>query len=206
MSNWPEQPVNVIIKWLKKQSPSFVIADFGCGENILDLIVNYSYYTILIFCLFTANVFMFLMHSRGSTHCQKREEYRLLSWPCLQWSQCNCLWHGKCKFCLSNSCTLYALNLETSFIAVDTSSRICFPCLHVSQLCQKQISFFSPYFGVYFPRVYFLEVQRLLYASVSASILQNWCNGSGFMPVLSIADYGGQPTICHINTTLQTVS
>nr|AFK35034.1 unknown [Medicago truncatula] len=32
MSNWPEQPVNVIIKWLKKQSPSFIVADFGCGE------------------------------------------------------------------------------------------------------------------------------------------------------------------------------
>ncbi|XP_029129595.1 ribosomal RNA-processing protein 8 isoform X2 [Cajanus cajan] len=35
MSNWPEQPVNVIIKWLKKQSPSFVIADFGCGEALI---------------------------------------------------------------------------------------------------------------------------------------------------------------------------
>jgi len=74
MSNWPEQPVNVIIKWLKKQSPSFVVADFGCGENILDLIVTYNSYRILIFCLLTANVFTFLMHSRGSTHCQKREE------------------------------------------------------------------------------------------------------------------------------------
>ncbi|WVZ13996.1 hypothetical protein V8G54_011562 [Vigna mungo] len=35
MSNWPEQPVNVIIKWLKKQSPSFVIADFGSGEALI---------------------------------------------------------------------------------------------------------------------------------------------------------------------------
>ncbi|XP_027346840.1 ribosomal RNA-processing protein 8 [Abrus precatorius] len=35
MSNWPEQPVNVIIKWLKKQSPSFVVADFGCGEALI---------------------------------------------------------------------------------------------------------------------------------------------------------------------------
>ncbi|KAK7364988.1 hypothetical protein VNO80_13738 [Phaseolus coccineus] len=35
MSNWPEQPVNVIIKWLKKQSPSFVIADFGCGDAVI---------------------------------------------------------------------------------------------------------------------------------------------------------------------------
>ncbi|KAG5107801.1 hypothetical protein AAZX31_16G064900 [Glycine max] len=35
MSNWPEQPVNVIIKWLKKQSPSFAVADFGCGEALI---------------------------------------------------------------------------------------------------------------------------------------------------------------------------
>ncbi|XP_061368754.1 ribosomal RNA-processing protein 8 [Gastrolobium bilobum] len=35
MSNWPEQPVNVIIKWLKEQSPSFVVADFGCGEALI---------------------------------------------------------------------------------------------------------------------------------------------------------------------------
>ncbi|CAJ1946821.1 unnamed protein product [Sphenostylis stenocarpa] len=35
MSNWPEQPVNVIIKWLKKQSPAFVVADFGCGEALI---------------------------------------------------------------------------------------------------------------------------------------------------------------------------
>ncbi|KAI4348209.1 hypothetical protein L6164_008960 [Bauhinia variegata] len=32
MSNWPEQPVNVIISWLKKQSPSLIVADFGCGD------------------------------------------------------------------------------------------------------------------------------------------------------------------------------
>nr|AFK47335.1 unknown [Lotus japonicus] len=35
MSNWPEQPVNVIIKWLRKQNPSFVVADFGCGEALI---------------------------------------------------------------------------------------------------------------------------------------------------------------------------
>ncbi|KAK7339607.1 hypothetical protein VNO77_20285 [Canavalia gladiata] len=35
MLNWPEQPVNVVIKWLKKQSPSFLVADFGCGEALI---------------------------------------------------------------------------------------------------------------------------------------------------------------------------
>ncbi|KAL5572796.1 hypothetical protein UlMin_022393 [Ulmus minor] len=32
MSHWPEQPVNIIIKWLKDCSPSLVVADFGCGD------------------------------------------------------------------------------------------------------------------------------------------------------------------------------
>lgn len=34
MMHWPEQPVNIIIKWLKDHSPSLVVADFGCGENL----------------------------------------------------------------------------------------------------------------------------------------------------------------------------
>lgn len=32
MSHWPEQPVNIIINWLKDRSPSLVVADFGCGD------------------------------------------------------------------------------------------------------------------------------------------------------------------------------
>ncbi|CAH9113443.1 unnamed protein product [Cuscuta epithymum] len=32
MSHWPEQPVNIIIKWLKDHDPSLVVADFGCGD------------------------------------------------------------------------------------------------------------------------------------------------------------------------------
>ncbi|KAF3777874.1 Ribosomal RNA-processing protein 8 [Nymphaea thermarum] len=32
MSHWPVQPVDSIIKWLKDHSPSFVVADFGCGD------------------------------------------------------------------------------------------------------------------------------------------------------------------------------
>lgn len=34
MSQWPEQPVNIIIKWLKDHSPSLIVADFGCGKNL----------------------------------------------------------------------------------------------------------------------------------------------------------------------------
>ena len=40
MSHWPEQPVNIIIKWLKDRSPSLVVADFGCGEVHLTSIVK----------------------------------------------------------------------------------------------------------------------------------------------------------------------
>ncbi|XP_068646135.1 ribosomal RNA-processing protein 8 [Aristolochia californica] len=32
MSHWPQQPVNIIIKWIKNHSPSYVVADFGCGD------------------------------------------------------------------------------------------------------------------------------------------------------------------------------
>ncbi|KAL6960538.1 25S rRNA (adenine(645)-N(1))-methyltransferase [Sarracenia purpurea var. burkii] len=32
MSHWPEQPVNIIIKWLKDHNPSLLVADFGCGD------------------------------------------------------------------------------------------------------------------------------------------------------------------------------
>ncbi|XP_054788440.1 ribosomal RNA-processing protein 8 isoform X2 [Prosopis cineraria] len=35
MSQWPEQPVNVIINWLKTQCPSLVVADFGCGDALI---------------------------------------------------------------------------------------------------------------------------------------------------------------------------
>lgn len=32
MSHWPEQPVNIIMNWLKDRSSSLVVADFGCGD------------------------------------------------------------------------------------------------------------------------------------------------------------------------------
>ncbi|CAK9308855.1 unnamed protein product [Citrullus colocynthis] len=32
MTHWPELPVNLIIKWLKEHDPSFIVADFGCGD------------------------------------------------------------------------------------------------------------------------------------------------------------------------------
>ncbi|XP_047334962.1 ribosomal RNA-processing protein 8 isoform X2 [Impatiens glandulifera] len=35
MFHWPEQPVNIIIKWLKSRKTSLVVADFGCGDAIL---------------------------------------------------------------------------------------------------------------------------------------------------------------------------
>ncbi|XP_008784309.2 ribosomal RNA-processing protein 8 [Phoenix dactylifera] len=35
MSHWPEQPVNIIIRWLKSHSTSLIVADFGCGNASL---------------------------------------------------------------------------------------------------------------------------------------------------------------------------
>lgn len=30
--HWPTQPVDLAIAWLKKKSPAWVAADFGCGD------------------------------------------------------------------------------------------------------------------------------------------------------------------------------
>ena len=30
--HWPVQPVDMAIAWLKKKSPAWVAADFGCGD------------------------------------------------------------------------------------------------------------------------------------------------------------------------------
>lgn len=44
MSRWPEQPVNIIISWLKSRNSSLVVADFGCGNaNLAKNIKNKVY-------------------------------------------------------------------------------------------------------------------------------------------------------------------
>lgn len=30
--HWPVQPLDLVITWLQKQSPDWVVADFGCGD------------------------------------------------------------------------------------------------------------------------------------------------------------------------------
>ena len=30
--HWPVQPIDLAIAWLKKKSPTWVAADFGCGD------------------------------------------------------------------------------------------------------------------------------------------------------------------------------
>ncbi|KAL1315485.1 hypothetical protein HN51_042241 [Arachis hypogaea] len=46
MSNWPQQPVNVIIDWLKKKTPSLVVADFGCGDALIAKSVENKVYSL----------------------------------------------------------------------------------------------------------------------------------------------------------------
>ncbi|VFQ68200.1 unnamed protein product [Cuscuta campestris] len=46
MSHWPEQPVNIIIKWIKDQDPSLVVADFGCGDAQLSRNVKNKVFSI----------------------------------------------------------------------------------------------------------------------------------------------------------------
>ncbi|VFQ77326.1 unnamed protein product [Cuscuta campestris] len=46
MSHWPEQPVNIIIKWIKDHDPSLVVADFGCGDARLSRNVKNKVFSI----------------------------------------------------------------------------------------------------------------------------------------------------------------
>nr|GMC95284.1 ribosomal RNA-processing protein 8 [Ipomoea batatas] len=46
MSHWPDQPVNIMIKWLKDHDPSFVVADFGCGDARLSRSVKNKVFSI----------------------------------------------------------------------------------------------------------------------------------------------------------------
>ncbi|MQL93385.1 hypothetical protein Taro_026031 [Colocasia esculenta] len=46
MSHWPEQPVNVIIKWLQSHNPAFIVADFGCGNAHLAKTVKNKVFSI----------------------------------------------------------------------------------------------------------------------------------------------------------------
>ncbi|GER33324.1 ribosomal RNA-processing protein 8 [Striga asiatica] len=45
MSHWPELPNDIIIKWINNQSPSLVIADFGCGDARLSRSVKNKVYS-----------------------------------------------------------------------------------------------------------------------------------------------------------------
>ncbi|KAL5991210.1 hypothetical protein ACLOJK_012116 [Asimina triloba] len=46
MSHWPEQPINIITKWLRDHSPAFTVADFGCGDARLSRSVKNKVFSI----------------------------------------------------------------------------------------------------------------------------------------------------------------
>ncbi|CAL9126188.1 unnamed protein product [Musa textilis] len=46
MVHWPEQPVNTIAKWLRHQSSSLKVADFGCGNATLAKSVKNKVFSI----------------------------------------------------------------------------------------------------------------------------------------------------------------
>ncbi|KAL2505227.1 Ribosomal RNA-processing protein 8 [Abeliophyllum distichum] len=46
MSHWPEQPNDIIIKWIKDHIPSLVVADFGCGDARLARSVKNKVFSI----------------------------------------------------------------------------------------------------------------------------------------------------------------
>ncbi|KAH8959484.1 hypothetical protein BDL97_06G079800 [Sphagnum fallax] len=51
MSHWPQQPVQVIVDWLKAHSPKLVVADFGCGDAQLAKAVKNKVFSLdLVAC------------------------------------------------------------------------------------------------------------------------------------------------------------
>ncbi|EPS73648.1 hypothetical protein M569_01109 [Genlisea aurea] len=46
MSHWPQQPVDIVIKWITARSSSLVIADFGCGDARLARSVKNEVFSI----------------------------------------------------------------------------------------------------------------------------------------------------------------
>lgn len=70
MSQWPEQPVNKIIKWLKDRSTSLLVADFGCGG------CSSNYFCM--FWLLTATI-IFLILLSGDAHIAKNVKNKVFS-------------------------------------------------------------------------------------------------------------------------------
>lgn len=58
MSHWPEQPVNIIAKWLKSRNPSLTVADFGCGKRLF-LSFTFLYFNAIF--AFRCEVFLILI-------------------------------------------------------------------------------------------------------------------------------------------------
>lgn len=50
MLHWPEQPVNIITKWLRDRSSSLTVADFGCGMG-LKLSGSNRFHVFIIFAV-----------------------------------------------------------------------------------------------------------------------------------------------------------
>jgi hypothetical protein len=65
MSHWPQQPVQVIVDWLKAHSPKLVVADFGCGTLSLSL----SKSLLAPSKLFAGSVVKSLLKEWSSSYC-----------------------------------------------------------------------------------------------------------------------------------------
>ncbi|KAK4754874.1 hypothetical protein SAY87_008631 [Trapa incisa] len=73
MSQWPEQPVNKIIKWLKDRSTSLAVVDFGCGEFI-EFSSNYSCSVLVL-----DGAINFLILLSGDAHLAKSVRNKVFS-------------------------------------------------------------------------------------------------------------------------------
>lgn len=61
MTNWPELPVNSIINWLSSKSSSLVVADFGCGENIISYPLCFAFSEVAFTWFINLFTFYFIL-------------------------------------------------------------------------------------------------------------------------------------------------
>ena len=81
MSHWPEQPVNVIINWLKRHNAAWTVADFGCGKTILTVLkrMGFASFLPLTSLYFLVQLWEYYLHVAGNAAVAKNVENKVFS-------------------------------------------------------------------------------------------------------------------------------
>lgn len=79
MTNWPELPVNSIINWLSSKSSSLVVADFGCGENIISYPLCFAFSEVAFTWFINLFTFYFIFGLSGDARIAKSVKNKVFS-------------------------------------------------------------------------------------------------------------------------------